>query len=430
MTKVNVKTGKSYQVGQQLTKIEWSGLYIFPVLHKYFKNLLYMFFDFNNMKNKSLSNKLLPIEWTITEDGEALQWYDYNTFDVEIPAVAGVASAATLDVTVIANDVTTTTQGFAIGDQILVVRKEWSPLPNARREITVLTNTVITVDSAVAIEAGDRIIRVYYVQAREAEITRGFSKYNYIEFKSYFQNFGREVTFKKTELNKTYLLEKDAKTYVSNIVGYNMQILLQEVCKAIWLGQNNNDSNEPEMLGIDTAITEVAVKDPSVLVDFSTAPNDDEKLNIFMDAIEASGASGAILPGETLTIACNRKMLSALGRLKKDDVVYNDKIVEIDFTIYKFKNMFSAVEFFHDPILDRISQSSLGYILPKSLMSLRFRKNQTLDENQNIVTDKPEIKVTKKITNIHDVAKFDMYFEVATVLGGLTSGAYRKLINL
>ena len=184
------------------------------------------------------------------------------------------------------------------------------------------------------------------------------------------------------------------------------------------------------MLGIDTAITEVAVKDPSVVVDFSTAPNDDEKLNIFMDAIEASGASGAILPGETLTIACNRKMLSALGRLKKDDVVYNDKIVEIDFTIYKFKNMFSAVEFFHDPILDRISQSSLGYILPKSLMSLRFRKNQTLDENQNIVTDKPEIKVTKKITNIHDVAKFDMYFEVATVLGGLTSGAYRKLINL
>lgn len=430
MAATNAKTGVKFSVGQQLTKIVDQGLYLFPILHKYYKSLTYMFIDFNNMSNKSLTNKMLPMEWTITEDGKSLQWYDYNMFDVEAGVKTLMASGTAIDVTAV-ESATSTTAGFEVGDQIMIVRKAGSTLTNERRTITGLTTTTITVNSAVALEVGDKIIRVYYVQTEEQEISRGASKYNYIEFKSYFQNFGRTVSFTKTDLNKTYLIEKDAKTYVASIFGFNMSILLQEFGKAIWLGQNDNSSSKPEMLGIDTAITQAAVDDASLVVDFSSATTDDEKVELLMDVIEASSASGAIQSGETLSIACNRKMLSGLGRLKKDDIVYNEKITEIDFTIFKFKNMFGSVEFFHEPTLDKLSQDSLGYVLPRSLMSLRFRKFQNLmDEKGGMEMAKTEISVKRKINNIYDKAQFDMFFEVATVLGGLTSGVYRKLIKL
>lgn len=351
-------------------------------------------------------------------------------FDVEVPVTTAMASGVEVNVTVV-SDPLTTTAGFEAGDQIMIVRRTGSFLANARRTIASVTTSTITLSAAAALEVGDKIIRIYYVQTQETEIQRGFSKYNYVEFKSYFQNFGRVVTFKKTELNKTYLIEKDAKTYVASIFGHNMSILLQEFGKAIWLGQNDNNAGKPEMLGIDTAIMQQFVKDASLVVDFTGVATADQKLNLLLDAFDLSAASGAISNAETLSVACNRKFLSQLGRLKKEDVVYNEKIVEIDFTIYKLKSMFSQVEFFHEPTLDKLSQDSVAYVLPRSLMSLRFRKNQTVtDDKANFEPAKTEICVKKKINNIHDVAQFDMFFEAATVLGGLTSGAYRKLIRL
>jgi hypothetical protein len=70
-------------------------------------------------------------------------------------------------------------------------------------------------------------------------------------------------------------------------------------------------------------------------------------------------------------------------------------------------------------------------MLPKSLMTLKFRQNQVLvDERGTIEAAKWEITVKRKIDNIPDVSEFYMYFEAALVLGGLSSGAYLKLENL
>ena len=128
----------------------------------------------------------------------------------------------------------------------MIVRAPGSAKANERKEITaIVADTSITWSGAIDLDVGDKVIRVYYVQTEEFEITRGASKYKYVEFKSYFQNFGRTVTFTKTDLNKTYLIEKDAKTYVASIFGFNMSILLQEFGKAIWLGQNDDSSVNP-----------------------------------------------------------------------------------------------------------------------------------------------------------------------------------------
>ena len=417
------KTWVTYSAGQQTQKAVWTGLYLFPILHKYYKHLSYLLFDFNTMGSKSMKQKFLPIEGTITENGTSLEWYDYSMFDVEVAITADAAAVTSIP--------TAKTAGFEVWDQILVVRKEGSTLINVKKTITAITlDTSLDFVGAIDLEEGDKVVRAFYVQELGQEITRGQSSYDYIEFKSFFQNFARQVKFEKTDLNRTYLIEKDAKEYVSSIFGLNMNILLQEFNKAIWLGGNTNTGNKPELLGIDTAIEEVAVTDATVKIDF-TGDTDDQKIAKFMDAIEKASASGAIQSGETLTMPCNRKFLSALGRLKKDDIVYNEKIKEIDFTIFKFTNMFGQVEFYHEPMLDTLSQKSLAYIVPRSLIACKFRKNQNLnDEKGGMELAKGEITVRKQINNIYDKAIFDMYFEAALVLWGLTSGAYLKLENI
>ena len=183
------------------------------------------------------------------------------------------------------------------------------------------------------------------------------------------------------------------------------------------------------MLGIDTAIEKIATTDATVKVDL-TGETDDEKVTSIMDAIEKVSASGATNSGETITVVANRKFFSALGRLKKDDIVYNDRITEIDFEVVKFKNMFGNVEVIWDPMLDTIAQKSTAYLLPKSLITLKFRQNQVVtDERGSMEAAKREICIARKIDKLPDVSEFYMYFEAALVLWGLSSGAYLKIEN-
>ena len=423
----DVKTWVTYSAGQQTQKVVGTGLYLFPILHKYYKHLSYLLFDFNVQGTKSLKQKFLPIEGTITEDGKTLSWYDYSMFDKEL-SITGNNDAATAITA--AESTGLKTAGIEVGDQLLIVRADGSAKTNVKVTVTaVVADTSITWVGAQDLDVGDKVVRAFYVQEIGVEISRGQSSYDYIEFKSYFQNFARQVSFEKIDLNKQYLIERDAKEYVASIFALNINIILQEFNKAIWLGGNITGA-KPEMLGIDTAIEQVALEDAAVKVDFA-GDTDDEKVAKFMDTIEKASASGAIQSGETLTMPCNRKFLSALGRIKKEDIVYNEKIKEIDFTIFKFTNMFGQVEFYHEPMLDKTSQKSLAYIIPRSLIACKFRKHQNLmDEKGSMEMAKGEITVRKQINNLYDKAIFDMYFEAAVVLGWLTSGAYIKLENL
>lgn len=418
----NVATGTVQTAGSVLNAVEGTWLYMFPILHKYYKHLNYLLFDYNK-PGKTLKSKFLPIEGTITTDGKSITWYDYSMFDVETVIAANAASSTTITVP--------KTGWYEVGDTIVVTRKSGSTLSNEKRVITaVAADTSVTVNTAVVVEAGDKIVRAFYVQEAQKEITRGASTWDYTEYKSFFQTFARTLAFEKSQLNRSYFFEKSAKEYISSMFGHNMNILLQEFNKALYLG-GNVPGAKSEMLGIDTAIEKVAATDSSVKVDFSTAANDDAKVTMFMDAIEKASSSGATNSGDVITVVANRKFISKLGRLKKDDIVYNEKVVEIDFEIVKFKNMFGSVEVIWDPMLDTLSQDTLAYMLPKSLMTLKFRQNQVLvDERGTIEAAKWEITVKRKIDNIPDVSEFYMYFEAALVLGGLSSGAYLKLENL
>ena len=419
----------TYTAWEQVNKIVWKGLYLYHIMYKYHKNLMYMFFDYNQLGNKSLKQKFLPMESTTTTDGKTIEWYDYSMFDVEYKILAadtGNIWSKTWLVTALG--VAFTTSWFALDDWILITKVNWTTI---RKKITeVVPDTSIAWTWPETLAAWDKIIRLYYVQPDFTAITRGQSNYKYTTYKSYFQTFARTVTFNKTDLNKNYLIETDAKTYVAQIFGHNMNLLLQEFNKAIWMGRNWDTSSWAyEMLGIDTAIEQNITSGISTLVDFTWTA--DAKIKQFMDAIENASASWAVPSWEVLIVPCNRKFLSALWALKKDSIVYNEKIEAIDFRIFKFENMFGQVEFFHEPMLDILSQTSLAYILPRSLMGLRFRSNQNLsDEKGGMIAGKPEISVEKQITNIRDVATFDMSFEAGMILWGLSTAVYTKMKNL
>lgn len=420
-TSGNLKTGYAPKAGEVLQAVEGTGLYMFPVLHKYYKHLNYLLFDYNKPGQRSLKSKFLPIEGTLTTDGKSISWYDYSMFDIETNILVDATAATVIPAT--------KTAGYEIGDTILVNRKVGSTLVNEKRSVTAIAEDVsITVNTAIDLEDGDKVVRAFYVQEAQKEITRGASSWNYEEYKSFFQTFARTLAFSKNDLNRSYFHEKSAKEYVASTFSHNMNILLQEFNKALYLG-GNVPGAKSEMLGIDTAIEKLATTDASLKIDFA-GDTDDQKVIKFMDAIEQASSSGATTSGEVITVVCNRKFMSALGRLKKDDIIYNDKIVEIDYEVIKFKNMFGNVEMVWDPMLDTISQRSLAYMLPKSLITLKFRQNQVVtDERGTMEAAKGEISMARKIDNIPDVSEFYMYFEAALVLGGLSSGAYLKLEN-
>jgi len=434
------KTGNVFKAGQELQKIIGKGLWLFPLLRQYYPSLVYLFFNENDMKNKSLKQKFLPIEATTTEDGKSMLWYDYNMFDVEYDSVADIASTSAINLQTLTGDADITSEWFEAGDQILLVRKEWTTRgDNVKLKITSISGTdneVLNVSGwPVVIDKGDRIIRLYYTQAEEAEIERGASTYAYKEYKSLFQNFGRVLSFTKTDLNKHYFFEKDAKNYVVQKIGVNINILLQEFINAIWFGSNTVVSTpqgpRPEMLGIDTAIKEVYITDKSVIVDFAGLTDDDDKIELLTDAIESTFATGAIPANEKVSVACNQRWITKMSRMKHGDIVYNDKFDGVEFKLFTIKNAFgNNIEFFHEPRLDRTNKNAVAYILPRSLMALKFREFQNLDENQNFVKAKWEVNVVRRIENIHDKARFDCFFEAATVLGGLSTSVYKKLINL
>jgi len=257
----NLASWDVHTAGSVLNAAEGTGLYMFPILHKYYKHLTYLLFDYNKPGQKSLKSKFLPIEGTITTDGKSITWYDYSMFDVETTIAVDNASDTTL--------LASSTSWYEVGDTILITRKSGSALANEKRVIaSIVDDTSITVTAAVWVQAGDKIVRAFYVQEAQTEITRGASTWDYTEYKSFFQTFARTLAFEKSQLNRTYFFEKSAKEYVSSMFAHNMNILLQEFNKALYLWGNVAGSKS-EMLGIDTAIEKIATTDSSVKIDFS-----------------------------------------------------------------------------------------------------------------------------------------------------------------
>jgi len=75
----------------------------------------------------------------------------------------------------------------------------------------------------------------------------------------------------------------------------------------------------------------------------------------------------------------NDKFISNLSRANADKVRF-DKVVEnLEYTLPTISTPFGEVEIVRDPMLNRLYNYSVAFTLPRSLVKLRVRENQTFE---------------------------------------------------
>lgn len=425
-----IATGGSYTLGGVLNEIVDSNLRLQPILFKQFSHIPYAFFDVKQLAGEggfSIKPKEIPgIESTLTVDGTRVKWLDYGLFDFSTTITSGST------VTISGGDATLTvgdTSGFAVNDKIALIAPAGSAAVNVDGIVKSITNattlviTVTSVDGSTTIPANfvtataERVERLYWRRNDNDEITRPSALFNYTEYASNIQHFSRRIGFTKAELNKVYKYEKDAKTEASKKLTYNIAILIQELNKAIYKGSNTAAGAgalaKMEMLGL-----EAVCRETSSITDLasSTAPVKD-----LMRVFERAARNGAVAGNEPLLFLVNDAMLSELTQLNADKIRYDKKVDELKLTIPTLQTAFGEVDIVRDPMLNKLYDSSVGFVANRSLLKLWVRENQEFLPKGGVTRADQSIQFAEVVQNIREQKFYDMYFEMGLIAGGLSS---------
>lgn len=429
----NTSTGNTYTVGTVLQEVLDKNLRMFPILFKMFKHLQYVFFDIKQLTWEgwmTLKMKEIPgIESTITVDGYSVKWLDYALFDFNT-TVKGDQSITLSSFSASFN--VTDSSGFAVNDTVYLIANDAGTSAQVDWVITAITdadtivikvNTVngvaATTSQAFAIKDGSKIERGFWTRNDNDEITRPAALFKYQEYHSYVQHFSRRIEFTKAELNKEYKYEWDAKSEAAKRFQYNLGIIFQEVNKAIYKGKNRapgaGANDKMEMLWLE----EIA-RQCGTIHDLSSST---DSLKDLFSVFETAFQSGSVLWNEPLILLVNDKFISELSRANSDKVRY-DKVVEnLEYTLPTISTPFGEVEIVRDVMLNRLYNYSNAFTLPRSLIKLRVRENQTYEPKWGITKADQSIRVYPVIHNLREKDLFDMELELGLIAGGMSEGA-------
>ena len=435
-----ISTWSTYTMGWVVDEVINKNLRLFPILFKQFKHLQHCFFDVKQLTGEwgmSLKPKDIPwIESTITVDGSAIKWLDYGLFDFNTKiktAVTGWTIWATNDFDV--DD----SAWFAVNDIIAIIRNEaWTSqaidgivtaIPDSDT-ITVKVQTLDLVEvsgwESFDISAWARVERLYWTRKDNDEITRPSANYELKEYKSYIQHFSRRLEFTKAELNQEYVYAGDAKEMVAKNFSYNLWILFQEVNKALYKGKNRwpwaGANDKMEMLWL-----EHIARENGAIIDLSWAA---DPIKDLFAQFEKAFQSGSVLGHESLTLLVNDKFLSELSRAELDKVVYNEKVDALDMSIPTLTTAFGKVELVRDPMLNKLYAGfSVAFTMPKSLIKLWVRENQTFQPKGWITKADQSIRIYPVVHNLREKELFDMEFELWLIAGWMSAddSSYRML---
>ncbi len=428
----NTSTTNTYTVGTVLQEVLDKNLRMFPILFKMFKHLQYVFFDIKQLTWEgwmTLKMKEIPgIESTITVDGYSVKWLDYALFDFNT-TVKGDQSI-TLSSFSASFDVTDSS-GFAVNDTVYLIANDAGTSAQVDWVITAITdadtivikvNTVngvaATTSQAFDIKNGSKIERGFWTRNDNDEITRPAALFKYQEYHSYVQHFSRRIEFTKAELNKEYKYEGDAKSEAAKRFQYNLGIIFQEVNKAIYKGKNRapgaGANDKMEMLGLEEISRQCGT-----IHDLSTS---DDSIKDLFSVFETAFQSGSVLWNEPLILLVNDKFISEISRANTDKVRY-DKVVEnLEYTLPTISTPFGEVEVVRDVMLNRLYNYSCAFTLPRSLIKLRVRENQTYEPKWGITKADQSIRVYPVIHNLREKDLFDMELELGLIAWGMSEG--------
>lgn len=436
---MSVATGQTYTLGWVVNEIMDKNLRLFPILFKQFSHIQYAFFDVKQLAGQgwlSLKPKEIPgIESSITVDGFSIKWLDYSLFDFNTTVKGNQSlTASSYSVSI---DVTSSA-GFSVNDTVYWVAAtgsdEFDGIVTAVTDadtivvkLTSVNGVAATATNALTLVAGSVIERWFWTRNDNDEILRPSASYNYKEYQSYIQHFSRRIEFTKAELNKEYKYEMDAKNEAQKRFEYNLWILFQEVNKALYKGENKapgaGANDKMQMLGFETICREAGT-----IIDLgsSTKPVKD-----LMAQLELAFRSGAVLGNEPLMLLVNDRFLSELANSNADKVRYDKYVDVLKMTIPTLSTIFGEVDIIRDPMLNRLYSYAVAFTVPRSLVKLWVRENQSFEPKRGITRADQSVRIFPVIHNLREKELYDMEFELWLVAGWISSSEcpYRMLKN-
>ena len=438
----DISTTNTYTLGTVLQEVVEKNLRMFPILYKQFKHLTYCFFDMKQLTGEgglTIKMKEIPgIESTITVDGYSVKWLDYAMFDF-YTTVKGNQSitlssfSASIDVT--------DSSGFAVNDTVYFITNDAGTSAQVDGVVTAITdsdtivvkvNTIdgvaATTSQAFSLVAGATVERGFRTRNDNDEITRPSALYTYKEYHSYIQHFSRRIEFTKAEMNKEYKYEGDAKNEAAKRFQYNLGILFQEINKAIYKGKNRapgtGTNDKMEMLGLEEISRQCGT-----VHDLATST---DPIKDLFDIFEKAQQSGAVLGNEPLILLCNNKMLSELSRIRADKIRYDKQVDQLKMTIPTISTPFGDVEIVTDLTLNKLYNYPVGFTLPRSLIKMRVRENQSYQPKGGITKADQSIRLYPVIHNLREKELYDITVELGMIAGGISEGTkapYRVIKN-
>lgn len=421
-------TWSTYTLWSVVNEIMDKNLRLFPILFKQFKHLQYAFFDVKQLAWQgalSLKPKEIPwIEPTVTVDGVSIKWLDYGLFDFSTTITTG----ATLSVSgTTATLVVWSTAWFAVNDTVYIPSTttgdefDWivkTINSTTSMDITVTrVNTTSVIPATLTVTTGQKVERGFWRRNDNDEILRPASTFDYVEFQSYIQHFSRRIEFTKAELNKVYKYEMEAKEEARKKFEYNIAIIVQEVNKAIYKGRNiapwSGATDKMEMLGLETACMSTGAIDD---ISASTKPVKD-----LFAAIEKSFLSWGIIGEEPMMLLCNDKFLSELANSNADKVRYEKYVDELRFEVQTVQTYLGAVDLVRDPMLNKLYSYSVAFVVPRSMVKIWVRENQSYDPKGWVTKADQSIRLYPVIHNLREKELYDMAFECGMIIGGLSA---------
>jgi len=430
-------TGNSYTLGGVLQEIVGKNIRLFPILFKQFQHIQYAFFDIKQLAGQgglSIKPKEIPgLESTITADGYQVKWLDYALFDFyttitadDTPAIVGDAVTITVP----------SSAGFSVNDVVFGIKDDAgtsdefdavvTAVPDATHVTLKLTRQVTDAgvthvgapfEATLTVKGGQRVERGYWRRNDNDEIVRPASAYNYVEYSSYIQHFSRRIEFTKAELNKEYRYEQDAKNEAQKRFEYNLGVLFQEVNKAIYKGKNTapgaGANDKMEMLGL-----ELICQTCGTIKDLASAAKPVKEL---FAEFEASFRSGAIVGNEPMMMLCNDRMLSEISTINQDKIRYDKYVEELKYNIITLTTIYGEVDIIRDPMLNKLYNYSVGFILPRSMVKLWVRENQDFNPKGGITRADQSVRIYDVVHNLREKKLYDMEFEMGLIAGGLSS---------
>lgn len=439
---MTIATGSTYTLGWVLNEIVDKNIRLFPILFKQFAHIQYAFFDVKQLAwqgGLTLKPKEIPgIESSITVDWFSVKWLDYSLFDFNstITSTNASLSVSSGDVTLVIGD----TSGYSVNDTVYGVKAASGTsdefdgivksITNSTTMVVTLTavNGSTTIPATIAVLAAQVVERGFWRRNDNDEILRPSALYNYVEYQSYVQHFSRRIEFTKAELNKEYRYEMDAKNEAQKKFEYNLGILFQEVNKAIYKGKNVGPgagaNQKLEMLGLEAIC---ASKNSIVSLASSTAPVKD-----LFAQLEIAFKTGAIQTNEPVLLLVNDRFLSELANSNADKIRYTNKFVDLlKMEIPTVSTIFGEVEIIRDPMLNRLYNYSVAFTLPRSLVKLWVRENQSFEPKKGITRADQSVRIYPVIHNLREKELYDLEFELGLIAGWISSAdcPYRMIKN-